>query len=183
MIHDVITWPSNKLHERSEVVPVEEIGTLEFHQLVKDLIDTMKSHHGYGLSAIQIGVPKRVFVMQVERQSSTQGLGYTDIRVFVNPTIVATFGSAILMDEGCLSIPGVYEKVLRYDQIRVQAYDFNLDVVDSWNAIWDLHGIEAQCAAHEIDHFEGITMADSWGPVKRDIARRKIQKSLKRSKV
>ena len=143
MIHDVLTWPSNKLHERSGIVPIDEVGTLEFHQLVKDLIDTMKSHRGVGLSAIQIGVPKRVFVMQVSPTSSTQGLGHADVRVFVNPTIVEMTGDLIEMDEGCLSLPGVYEKVLRFDQVHVLAYDF---FHPSKEALWDLYGIEAQCA-------------------------------------
>jgi peptide deformylase len=162
----ILIWPNDTLRNKSEHVTAEFCKSPEFTELVTDLKETLDHYHGVGLSAIQIGVPKRVFVMR------TGG----DIEVFVNPIVMHAELEPVLMDEGCLSLPGVYEKVLRSPQIILTATD-----PETWEgALWDLEGVEAQCAQHEIEHFDGVTMADKMGVTKRQIARRTIEKTMLR---
>ena len=161
----ILIWPSDTLRNKSEHVTFEYAASPEFEALVVDLKETLEHYHGVGLSAIQIGVPKRVFVMKTEG----------GVEVFVNP-VVMTAEAPVLMDEGCLSLPGVYEKVLRSPQIILTGTE-----PGSWEQrLWDLEGVEAQCAQHEIEHFDGITMADKMGVTKRKIARRTIKKTMLR---
>lgn len=162
----ILIWPHDLLRTKSEQVTKEFTESPEFKTLVDDMRETLEHYHGVGLSAIQVGIPHRLFVMRT-------GGG---IDVFVNPYVMHEELEPILMDEGCLSLPGVYEKTLRSPQVIVAATN-----PDSWGEeLWDFEGIEAQCAQHEIEHFDGITMADRMGVVKRRIARRTIEKAILR---
>ena len=140
MIRPIVIWPDNRLHLVS--APVPEFA--DVNVLVEDMFETMYDANGVGLSAIQIGVPLRVMVMDTGKQY-----------VFINPTVTFLDGNKEKVNEGCLSIPGIFEQIFRLPSIRIEAYDRN------WLRVEQVfHGFEAQCIQHEAEHFEGIVMAD-----------------------
>jgi peptide deformylase len=144
VIKPILTYPNPGLKAKSFIVPTEEFGTAEFNQLVTDLWDTLFDSGGIGLSAIQIGVPKRVFVMDVGKRSL----------VFCNPTL-KNGGEYSQTNEGCLSLPGIVETIGRYSQTSVDAFD---DKGVPFKLL--LKGLEAQCVQHENDHFDGVLLPD-----------------------
>lgn len=146
MIRKILKWPEEaaSLHGVSAAFDPDKHGMKYLDELVSDLFDTMYDARGVGLSAIQVGVPVRVFVMDVENQDY----------VFVNPGI-ATGGKRGPTNEGCLSMPGVYEMVDRWSHVTVVAFDRNYMVrTDKFT------GVEAQCVQHEHEHLNGIIMPD-----------------------
>lgn len=177
----LIYYPSQKLRQVSaEVDPIE--ARMDHSDIIRNLAESMVHYRGLGLSAIQVGVPQRIFVMAVNKQSSkncniVKSLDYFDILVLVNPVIVETVDEPVEMEEGCLSLPGIVEVVKRYNQVIVEGDD--ITSVEMGRRRWDLEGVEAQCAQHEIEHLDGKLMGDDWGRVKRDIVKRKIQKALR----
>lgn len=160
----ILIWPNNRLFDVSKEVEYADINTEAFKELVKDLKDTLGHYHGVGLSAIQIGVPLGVFVMQTE----------TGIQEFVNPYVMDFIGEKAPVKEGCLSIPGVYEDIERYPEVIISS----LNTEDGSERLWSLEGIEAQCAQHEIEHFEGKTLMDRFGQAKRMMLKKAIKKAL-----
>lgn len=169
-IKPILVWPNPKLHQLSQpVVDTDSEDTIR--NLVDDLFDTLHKAGGAGLSAIQIGVPLRVFVMDCK----TGGKAHA----FVNPEIVETVDDPIEVEEGCLSIPGVFDQVLRFPQVQIRAVDWS---TGPESKLFDLYGLEAQCAQHEIEHFEGMLFVQKFGRVKQDILKRKMQKHLRLTK-
>jgi peptide deformylase len=162
----LILYPSRLLTEASDEVSLDFAKSVDFKVLVDSLRETLVWFRGIGISAVQGGWPARVFIMRLSRG------GY---QTFINPIIRGTDGDLEEVDEGCLSIPGIVERVKRYPGVLVSA----LDPETGERKSWDLEGIEAQCAQHEMEHLDGKTMADNWGPVKRDIVKRKIKKELR----
>ncbi len=165
----LVLWPNPALKEESVAVDPEYMKSDEFQELLKDMTDTLLHFGGVGLSAVQVGVPLRLFIMRTK-----PGKEWVPTP-FVNPVILSTDGEAIEVDEGCLSMPGVIEKVKRFPNVIVSAVVPESGETKSY----DLEGIEAQCAQHESEHMDGKTIGDGWGPVKRDIVKRKIRKNLK----
>jgi peptide deformylase len=129
-------------------------------ELVRDLFDTLYASGGVGLSAIQIGVPLRVFVMDV----------YTQDYVFLNPALHPE-GQKAWMTEGCLSLPNIYESVLRYPKMRITAFDRNGQPSDH-----TFEKMEAQCVQHEYDHLDGIVIPDKLEPLRRTRLAAKLSK-------
>lgn len=162
----LLLWPNPELKQVSEEVDLEWARTDQFKELLADMGETMLALGGVGISAVQVGVFDRVFVMR-DKKGGTQA--------FINPVITQTDGELEEKDEGCLSIPGIVEKVKRYPNVIVEA----LDPETGERKHWDLGGIEAQCAQHEIEHLDGKLFADKFGAVKRDIVKRKIKKFVK----
>ena len=160
----VLVWPNTHLHDLSEPVTLEQAKSEEFAGLVQDMKDTMEHYHGAGLSAIQVGVPLRVFVMKTEKGAE----------VFVNPAIMDYLVPPVDMVEGCLSVPGVYETVKRCPEVILAA----LDLEAGEERLWNLEGVEAQCAQHEIEHLDGKTMMDRYGVAKRKVLKRVIDKTV-----
>lgn len=159
----LVIYPDPLLHVVSQ--PVEQFDD-DFQQLVDDMIATMIAANGIGLSAIQVGVPLRV-------------LTFIDIHpknyeVFVNPVIVESDGVQTI-DEGCLSVPGVYESRQRAEKIIV-------DYQDRYGEHWrhEMSGLEAFCVQHEIDHLDGKVFIDDFLPLKERRARDKIRKSIRK---
>jgi peptide deformylase len=159
----VLLWPDPTLRLVSDPVPFEWVKSEEFQQLVKDMTETLLHYRGVGLSAIQVGVQDQLFVMRTR-----QG-----VQAFVNPRIIERDGEPTQMEEGCLSIPGYTQQVYRFPNVIVEAMDFATGEPRNW----DLEGIEAQCAQHELEHLEGRLFSDNWGRVTKDIVRRKIAKA------
>lgn len=163
----LLLYPNAELTMVSDPVDPHWAGTSEFKDLVQDMVDTLLYYGGVGLSAIQIGVPDRVFCMRTKDGVTT----------FVNPEITNVDDETVPMKEGCLSLPGVVETVERYPWIVLQSDVLVGETFERKS--FDMVGVEAQCAQHEMDHLDGKMFSDGYGPVKRDIVRRKIRKQLR----
>ncbi len=165
MIKPILAWPNPKLKVVSKDVEAADFGTDALKAVVQDMIDTMEAAGGLGLAAIQIGIPYRLFVSR----------GAKDVQAYINPVIMKFDGDKRKVSEGCLSIPGVYEDVERYEEIILSAFD-----VDGVESCFQFEGIEAQCAQHETEHLDGkLSIVDGLGPVKRDLIKRKVAKFVR----
>lgn len=145
-IHRILKYPHTDLRRKSvDVYEKEDIKTL-----VKDLAETMYAANGMGLAAPQIGVLKRVFVIDCDWNNNKKNLG-----VFINPVIKKKFGWLIL-EEGCLSFPNKYRTIDRPEEIIVEALDINMHPFELRT-----NGDRAQVIQHEIDHLNGVLLIDS----------------------
>ena len=131
--------------------------------LVGDMLETMYQAPGIGLAATQINVHQRVLVIDISSEQN-------EPRVFINPKILEKFGSEE-MDEGCLSVPGVYERVQRAERIKVRALDRSGEVFEL-----ETEGLLAVCIQHEIDHLDGKLFVDYLSQLKRRRIRKKLEK-------
>ncbi|MDH3634104.1 MAG: peptide deformylase [Gammaproteobacteria bacterium] len=138
----------------------------ELRQFVSDLFETMYEAPGIGLAATQVDRHIRLLVMDVSEARNQP-------RCLINPEILDANGEEE-MDEGCLSVPGYYEKVRRAEHIRVRAHDENGALNE-----FEAEGLEAVCIQHEMDHLEGKLFVDYLSKLKRDRIRSKLVKSLK----
>lgn len=155
MIKPILIWPNPGLTVKSFAVESEEFGTPEFDALITDLWDTLYDSGGVGLSAIQIGVPKRVFVMDTGNKN---GLCW----VFCNPVLIDHQGVIGKVNEGCLSLPGIIESVPRWPKVTVDAFD------EKGVPFKSVHtNLDGQCVQHETDHLDGITIPDRLSPMER----------------
>lgn len=167
----ILLYPNTILRDVSAPVPTDPDYLLgpEFRSLVTDLFETMYQGGGVGLAAIQIGVPLRVFVMD------KTGAQAKAPQVFINPEIVELIDESVEMDEGCLSFPGVLEKVKRHTEVIVKS----VNPQDGETKTWQLTALEAQIAQHEIEHLDGDLFLNPTSVVARDILKRKIQKYVR----
>lgn len=135
----LVLFPDERLRQTS----VEVDFSTDIKSLIENMFKTLYEHKGVGLSAIQIGVPFRVVVADV-------GQGR---EIYINPKIERIGGTKKLMDEGCLSFPGIYEKVERFSKITISYKD-----VDGNEKILNTGGLRAQMLQHEIEHLDGILL-------------------------
>ena len=157
----ILRYPDPRLHKlAARVARVDD----KIRKLIKDMADTMYAAPGIGLAATQVDVHLRVIVIDV---SDT----HDQLRVFVNPEIIAASGQSDC-EEGCLSVPGVYEKVMRAGRITVRALDAHGREFDL-----DADGLLAVCIQHEMDHLEGKVFVEKLSRLKqgRILARLKKQ--------
>lgn len=157
---EILHFPDPRLRLRAE--PVAEVDD-EIRTLVDDMFETMYEAPGIGLAATQINVQKRVLVADVSDDQSAP-------HALINPEILETSGEEE-MDEGCLSVPGFYEKVQRADRIRVRALGR-----DGQPFELDIDGLLAVCIQHEIDHLDGKLFVDYLSSLKRSRIRKKLEK-------
>ena len=160
MLRQILHYPDPFLRRKAE--PIGEV-TDEVRTLIADMVETMYNAPGIGLAAIQVGVPKRVVVIDLSEERN-------ELQVFVNPEIVQAEGEQI-MEEGCLSVPGIFEPVTRAGRVRVRALDregrpFELDAT----------GLLASCLQHEIDHLNGKVFVDHLSRLKQQRIRKKLEK-------
>lgn len=162
----LIWWPNKILRQESE--PIETVDD-ELRSLVESMETTLYAYGGAGLSAIQVGVPKQVFIVDPRVNGGTKE---DSAVVFVNPTITTIWGTAEETEqEGCLSFPGIFVNVRRPTKVRIQAtnqYGTEFDM--------DADGFLARVVQHEFDHLKGRLIFDHAGKVKKDIIRRKMKK-------
>lgn len=157
---DILHFPDPRLRQKAR--PVEQVDDT-IRQLVEDMFETMYAAPGIGLAAIQVNVRQRVIVVDVsEEQDQPLAL--------VNPEILAKDGIES-MQEGCLSVPGVFETVQRADHIRVRYLDLQNQVVEM-----EADGLLAVCIQHEIDHLDGKLFVDYLSELKRDRIRKRLEK-------
>lgn len=162
MIRPIILWPDDKLHEKSPLADYDDIVAGGYDDIVKDLFDTMYEAGGVGLSAIQIGVPLRLFVMEVKQYAY----------VFFNPIILSLDGKKEQMNEGCLSVPDHYEMIFRHPEIEVAFFDGK-----GKRQQVKFSDMEAQCVQHEAEHLDGIVMPDKLSQAARGRLLKKMQKT------
>ncbi len=159
---NILRYPDPRLHQVARPV---EVFDDELRELVRDMAETMYAAPGVGLAATQVDVHRRVVVVDV---SDTKNR----LQVFVNPVVVAASGDAKVYEEGCLSVPGIYEEVERPDRVRVEAFDehgkpFTVDA----------DGLLAVCIQHEIDHLNGRVFVQYLSRLKQNRIRAKLLKS------
>jgi len=162
-ILDILHFPDARL--RNVAKPVAQVDD-SVRQLIDDMFETMYQAPGIGLASIQVNDPRRVIVVDTSEDRS-QPLA------LVNPEILAKEGEEE-MDEGCLSVPGVYETVQRADKIRVRALDRDGQAFEM-----DADGLLAVCIQHEIDHLDGKLFVDYLSNLKRQRIRKKLEKEAR----
>src|SRR5918997_1375563 len=162
---DIVTYPNPVLETPGE--PVTEFGE-DLRRLVEDMFETMYAARGVGLAAPQVGVSKRLFVMDC-----SGGNDPAQRIVMINPEVLRVEGEQN-GEEGCLSFPGIFFPVKREFRAVVRAHDVNGD-------LFEVDGMEltARCMLHETDHCDGIVFIDKTTPLKREMAKRKIRKLQK----
>ena len=141
----------------------DEFG-VDLERLAADMFETMEKAGGVGLAAPQVGVSKRMFVMDVAVEGAER-----ERHVFVNPEIVSIEGEQI-GDEGCLSFPGLYQTVKREMRVIARAQNLKGEAFEI-----DVQNLAARCIMHETDHCDGIVFLDRMTPLKRQLAKRKIK--------
>jgi len=161
---DVLTYPDPRLRQRAKPVQIVDGGV---HRLVDDMAETMYAAPGIGLAAVQVNVLKRVIVIDVSENQ-------TGLKVFINPEILSRSGS-LEIEEGCLSVPGVYAPVTRADRIVVQALDREGRAFDI-----ETDGVLAVCIQHEVDHLDGKVFVDYLSRIKQERIRKKLLKQMRR---
>ena len=151
--------------------PVETFDD-ELEQLIRDMFDTMYAAPGIGLAAVQVGVPKRLLVIDLQEPEEEDGEPVRDPRVFINPEVLETSETTRPYQEGCLSVPDQYADVLRPDRVRARWLDRDGAEHDQW-----IDGLLAVCLQHEIDHLNGILFIDHLSRLKRDMIMKKLIKA------
>ncbi len=156
----ILHYPDPRLRERAR--PVERVDD-EIRRLADDMLETMYEAPGIGLAATQVGVPKRVIVIDISEDKSSP-------LVLVNPEILTREGVEE-MEEGCLSVPGVYERVRRAGRVRARALDR-----DGRRFEIEADGLLAVCIQHEVDHLDGKLFVDYLSELKRSRIRKRLEK-------
>jgi peptide deformylase len=167
----IIEAPDPLLRRKSS--PVEAF-TPELQRLIDDMFETMYAAPGIGLAAVQVGVPKRLLVMDLQEPEEEEGEPVRRPMVFINPEIVQASDTLQVYNEGCLSVPELYAEVERPDSIRARWLDREGKPHDE-----ELDGLLAICLQHEMDHLEGILFIDHLSRLKRDMILRKLAKARK----
>ncbi|MEN3746904.1 peptide deformylase [Sphingomonas sp. HF-S3] len=153
--------------------PVDQVDDA-LRDLIADMFDTMYDAPGIGLAAIQVGVPKRVLVMDLQEQEGEDGKPIRDPRVFINPVIHDPSEDQSLYTEGCLSVPDQFADVERPARCRVTWLDEKGEAHDEV-----FEGLWATCIQHEMDHLEGVVFIDHLSRLKRDMIMKKLNKARK----
>ena len=165
-IRPILTVPNPILKQVSK--PVETV-TDETRALMDDMLETMYDAPGIGLAAIQIGVPLNVIVMDLAKGEEKPNPQY-----FVNPEILEDVEELQPYEEGCLSVPDVFDTIDRPERVKLTYLDYNGERVTEW-----AEGLYAVCIQHEMDHLKGVVFIDYLSRLKRDRAVKKVIKAEK----
>jgi peptide deformylase len=148
--------------------PVEAVDD-DLRALMDDMLETMYAAPGIGLAAIQVGVPKRVLVMDLARSDEPKAPRY-----FVNPEVLWASEETAPYEEGCLSVPEIYDEVERPARIRMRYLDYDGHAVEE-----EAEGLLAVCFQHELDHLNGVLFIDHLSRLKRQRAVDKVRKAAR----
>ncbi|RYG01811.1 MAG: peptide deformylase [Caulobacteraceae bacterium] len=162
-IREILVVPDPVLKLVSQ--PVEKVDD-DLRALMDDMLETMYDAPGIGLAAIQIGVPKRVIVMDIAGPDDPKAPRY-----YVNPEIVWASEETAPYEEGCLSIPDIYDEVERPARVKLKYLNYQGEEV-----VEDAEGLFAVCIQHEMDHLEGVLFIDHLSRLKRERAVAKVKK-------
>ena len=157
---DILTFPDPRLERTA--LPIKIIDD-KVKKLVDDMADTMYDAQGIGLAATQVGELRRVLVMDISEDRN-------QLRVFINPEILRKEGTAVA-EEGCLSVPGIYDKVERAETVMVTALDR-----DGQRFTLNASGLLAVCIQHEVDHLDGKVFVEYLSPLKANRIKNKMVK-------
>ena len=170
-LRTIVEVPDPRLREISKPVETVDDGV---RALVADMFETMYAAPGIGLAAIQVGVPQRILVIDLQEPEEEGGEPVNDPRVFINPEIVEHSNRDVPYVEGCLSVPDQYAEVDRPDRIRARWLDENGVAHDEV-----IEGMLATCLQHEMDHLNGILFIDHLSRLKREMILKKLAKQRK----
>jgi len=162
-IKTILTEPNTLLRQVSQ--PVEQVGEPE-KELMNDMLETMYAANGIGLAAIQIGIPKRIIVMDLSKEENKKLPMY-----FINPVITKKNNEKTTYEEGCLSVPNQFAEIDRPSKCEVEYLDYNGNKQNL-----QAEGLLATCIQHEIDHLEGILFIDYLSKLKKAIIVKKLSK-------
>ena len=165
-IRDILVFPDPRLRQTSS--PVTEFDE-QLEELVNDMAQTMYAAPGIGLAAIQINVAKRIVVMDL---SETRD----DLKVFINPEITDLHEGVLEMEEGCLSVPGIYASVERSEKVRIKAQDIKGDSFEL-----EADALLSICIQHEVDHLNGKVFVDYLSRLKQIRVRKKLKKDIRQA--
>ncbi len=171
MLLEVLQFPDPRLREKASEVTPEEL-TDELRELARNMAETMYDEPGIGLAATQVGVAKRLFVMDLDW---TDDGGERKPRTLINPEIGEREGRSISEGEGCLSVPDFKSDVERDTRIVVRARGLDWELIE-----FEAIELESYCIQHEIDHLDGILFIDRVSKLKRDLYVRRRKKQLRR---
>ena len=165
-IREILVVPNPVLKQVSTSV---EVVTDELRVLMDDMLETMYAAPGIGLAAIQIGVPKRVIVMDLARDEEAP-----QPRYYVNPEILWASEETAPYEEGCLSVPEIYDEVERPAKVKLRYLNYQGEQIEE-----DAEGLFAVCIQHEMDHLDGVLFIDHLSRLKREQAIKKVKKQAK----
>ena len=173
-LREILTEPNKLLREKS--LAVEKVDE-DLQKLMNDMLETMYAAPGIGLAAIQIGVPKRVIVLDIEWRNKSESTNdekqeeRKNPMYFVNPEIISKSINNSTYEEGCLSVPGQFAEIARPDKCHVKYLDY-------YGQPKELvaEGTLATCIQHEIDHLEGILFIDYLSKLKKSMIVKKLAK-------
>ena len=165
-IRPILTAPDPRLQALS--ADVEKVDA-EIRKLVDDMAESMYAADGIGLAAVQIGVPKRVIVIDLDQKE-----GKKSPRAFINPKILWASEEMAVFEEGCLSVPEIWDDVERPARIRCEYLD-----LDGKKVELEADGMLATCLQHEMDHLNGVLFIDHLSRLKRSMAIKKLTKAKK----
>ena len=170
MILPIYTYGQPVLRKEAEDITADYP---ELKQLIENMFETNERADGVGLAAPQIGLPIRVVIVDLTPLAEDMP-EYADFkRAYINGYIVEEEGDTILMDEGCLSLPGIHEKVPRAERVRIEYVDENFVEHDEW-----VDGFLARVIQHEFDHLEGKVFTDRFSPLRRQMNKGKFNALL-----
>ncbi len=158
---NILRYPDPRLHTVAK--PVEAVDG-RIRQLVDDMLETMYAADGVGLAATQVDVHERVIVMDTSE-------GRNEPRVLINPELIVLSEEMRVGDEGCLSVPTIYDKVERHARVRVRALNRDGEAYE-----FDAEGLLSVCVQHEMDHLMGRVFVEYLSPLKRDRIKTKMLK-------
>jgi peptide deformylase len=173
-IREILTVPHPVLKQVSK--PVDKVDD-DLRRLMDDMLETMYDAPGIGLAAVQIGEPVRVIVMDLQEKpegAEPDAEGIKKPRYFVNPEITWKSEDLAPYEEGCLSVPEIYDEVMRPARVKLKYLDYNGNAVEE-----EADGLFAVCIQHEMDHLEGTLFIDHLSKLKRDRAITKVKKQTR----
>jgi peptide deformylase len=170
-IRSIIEAPDPILRQVSE--PVAELTDVH-RGLIADMFETMYAAPGIGLAAIQVGVPERILVIDLQEPEVEGGEPVRDPHVFINPEILQSSDDLQIYNEGCLSLPDQYADIERPARVRARWMDG-----EGRQQEQDLDGLLAVCLQHEMDHLEGILFVDHLSRLRREMILKKLTKAKK----
>ena len=164
VVKSILTEPNKLLRQISK--PVDRVG-IEEQRLMDDMLETMYAANGIGLAAIQIGIPKRIIVMDISKDENKK-----EPRYFVNPVIQNKDKIKSIYEEGCLSVPNQFAEIERPKNCDIEYLDYNGN-----KQLLKAEGLLATCIQHEMDHLEGILFIDYLSKLKKSMIIKKLSKN------
>ena len=165
-LRQILTEPNPILRQKS--LPVDKVDK-DLQNLMDDMLETMYAAPGIGLAAIQVGVPKRVIVLDIDQKEGSKNPMF-----FANPEIIEKSKNNLTYEEGCLSVPGQFAEIDRPDKCHIKYMDYHGQPKEIM-----AEGMLSTCAQHEIDHLEGILFIDYLSKLKKTMIIKKLSKQKK----